>query len=573
MRPLPADARRRPPRHVALPRPSRPLLLRRRLCFRRRTSARASCLRSAAGEARLRADAAGRNCARTHLFRRQLARCPHPTLCGGGILHGRRGGAASRTRRAGGGVGVPRGRRLVRDHVAVDGHAFPVRPLQAALPRLRLPRGASPRGRYQGEAAAKVRQRRRGARAVSRRHGAGAAAFGRMRARLQVELARRRAHRAVLARCRRPAHVGSVLSLGEPADHPGKGQAAPRVGRGWAYFATRLLSPRGPGVAVAPRGDERRAARWHVLRFRPSRPPAVCRARREQPRHSLSRPRLFRFPLLVLALGRRPVRRAAGDRVRGGRRGERHRFCAALCGGRLSRGRRPRRRWVARSCAVWRAIRRAHGDGAVAVRQLWRWRRRWRRCCFFPIASHSLLFCAGARRLLVALEVAIAPALCPRRQRLRRIGLDVGWGGEGGRRRGRRRDATFAWSPRCTDAATGTSLTCAGVILAGGQTVRNLTLFVRVLAGTAAGALTDVAPPLGVRLRVLRRRDSPVFLTGDAAPRGPGALSLPAIEPRPLAIVLEHDCGGGGGKSSPQAKERSGAALATLRAHGPPPIG
>ena len=132
-------------------------------------------------------------------------------------------------------------------------------------------------------------------------------------------------------------------------------------------------------------------------------------------------------------------------------------------------GRRPRRRWVARSCAVWRAIRRAHGDGAVAVRQLWRWRRRWRRCCFFPIASHSLLFCAGARRLLVALEVsfarckrdvmcrdvemfdpsvrprgtqvwfetfthhcapaalarqvAIAPALCPRRQRLRRIGL------------------------------------------------------------------------------------------------------------------------------------------------------
>ena len=144
---------------------------------------------------------------------------------------------------------------------------------------------------------------------------------------------------------------------------------------------------------------------------------------------------------------RRPVRRAAGDRVRGGRRGERHRFCAALCGGRLSRGvvcrvaaasrcfsvpsrrhlgcrwlaaslphrvgtrrhpscisvigRRPRRRWVARSCAVWRAIRRAHGDGAVAVRQLWRWRRRWRRCCFFPIASHSLLFCAGARRLLV----------------------------------------------------------------------------------------------------------------------------------------------------------------------------
>mmetsp|Transcript_18691 Transcript_18691/g.60046 ORF Transcript_18691/g.60046 Transcript_18691/m.60046 type:complete len:468 (+) Transcript_18691:425-1828(+) len=324
MRPLPADARRRPPRHVALPRPSRPLLLRRRLCFRRRTSARASCLRSAAGEARLRADAAGRNCARTHLFRRQLARCPHPTLCGGGILHGRRGGAASRTRRAGGGVGVPRGRRLVRDHVAVDGHAFPVRPLQAALPRLRLPRGASPRGRYQGEAAAKVRQRRRGARAVSRRHGAGAAAFGRMRARLQVELARRRAHRAVLARCRRPAHVGSVLSLGEPADHPGKGQAAPRVGRGWAYFATRLLSPRGPGVAVAPRGDERRAARWHVLRFRPSRPPAVCRARREQPRHSLSRPRLFRFPLLVLALGRRPVRRAAGDRVRGGRRGERY---------------------------------------------------------------------------------------------------------------------------------------------------------------------------------------------------------------------------------------------------------
>ncbi|EOD16075.1 hypothetical protein EMIHUDRAFT_459228 [Emiliania huxleyi CCMP1516] len=50
------------------------------------------------------------------------------------------------------------------------------------------------------------------------------------------------------------------------------------------------------------------------------------------------------------------------------------------------------------------------------------------------------------------------------------------------------------------------------------------------------------------------------------------ALSLPAIEPRPLAIVLEHDCGGGGGKSSPQAKERSGAALATLRAHGHPPI-
>lgn len=86
--------------------------------------------------------------------------------------------------------------------------------------------------------------------------------------------------------------------------------------------------------------------------------------------------------------------------------------------------------------------------------------------------------------------------------------------------------ATFAWSPRCTDAATGTSLTCAGVILAGGQTVRNLTLFVRVLAGTAAVALTDVAPPLGVRLRVLRRRDSPVLLTGDAAPRGPGALSL-----------------------------------------------
>ena len=100
------------------------------------------------------------------------------------------------------------------------------------------------------------------------------------------------------------------------------------------------------------------------------------------------------------------------------------------------------------------------------------------------------------------------------------------WGGEGGRRRGRRRDATFAWSPRCTDAATGTTLTCAGVILAGGQTVRNLTLFVRVLAGTAAVALTDVAPPLGVRLRVLRRRDSPVLLTGDAAPRGPGALSL-----------------------------------------------
>ena len=49
-----------------------------------------------------------------------------------------------------------------------------------------------------------------------------------------------------------------------------------------------------------------------------------------------------------------------------------------------------------------------------------------------------------------------------------------------------------------------------------------------------------------------------------------GALSLPAIEPRPLAIVLEHDCGG---KSlPPQAKERSGAALATLRAHGHPPI-
>lgn len=99
----------------------------------RRTSARASCLRSAAGEARLRADAAGRNCARTHLFRRQLARCPHPTLCGGGILHGRRGGAASRTRRAGGGVGVPRGRRLVRDHVAVDGNAFSVPRVEGAL--------------------------------------------------------------------------------------------------------------------------------------------------------------------------------------------------------------------------------------------------------------------------------------------------------------------------------------------------------------------------------------------------------------------------------------------------------
>jgi len=169
----------------------------------------------------------------------------------------------------------------------------------------------------------------------------------------------------------------------------------------------------------------------------------------------------------------------------------------------------------------------------------------------------------------LALEVAIAPVLCPRRQWLRRIGLDVGTGAgtadvvvDG--------VATLAWSPRCTDAATGTPLTCAGVILAGGPTVRNLTLFVRVLAGTAAVALTDVAPPLGVRLRVLRRRDSPVLLTGDAAPRGPGALSLPAIEPRPLAIVLEHDCGG---KSlPPQAKERSGAALATLRAHGHPPI-
>jgi len=169
----------------------------------------------------------------------------------------------------------------------------------------------------------------------------------------------------------------------------------------------------------------------------------------------------------------------------------------------------------------------------------------------------------------LALEVAIAPVLCPRRQWLRRIGLDVGTGAgtadvvvDG--------VATLAWSPRCADAATGTPLTCAGVILAGGPTVRNLTLFVRVLAGTAAVALTDVAPPLGVRLRVLRRRDSPVLLTGDAAPRGPGALSLPAIEPRPLAIVLEHDCGG---KSlPPQAKERSGAALATLRAHGHPPI-
>jgi hypothetical protein len=93
----------------------------------------------------------------------------------------------------------------------------------------------------------------------------------------------------------------------------------------------------------------------------------------------------------------------------------------------------------------------------------------------------------------------------------------------------------------------------------------NLTLYARVLSGSAAVQLSRLVPPDGVQIRVLRAEEGPVALTGAPAQQMPakkGGLPLQALDAEPVQLVLEHVC-------TPEAAERraSGIARAVLRVH------
>lgn len=188
----------------------------------------------------------------------------------------------------------------------------------------------------------------------------------------------------------------------------------------------------------------------------------------------------------------------------------------------------------------------------------------------------------------LSVEASVHASQCPLPRPLRRMGLDVGTAPGGA-------DVVLdgmpsrAWSSHCAHPAACARLSAwraapstrpdpaPRAADAGGDGIptdlvsaANLTLYARVLFGSAAVLLSRLTPPAGVQIRVLRAEEGPVALSG--APNrqvavGEAGLPLEALDAEPMQLVLEHRC-----TRQAAAARASGVARAVLRVHKHTPV-